>query len=270
MADVRALLKAKRQEARVSHPLASYTAAGQLKCIACGTIVKQAAAWNGHVGSKSHRTNVARLKDEERAREALLAQQSQPKRKASDDDEDEDDEPLTDSKRLKLEQQPLPSASNGFPTDFFSDPSKAPPIQTEDDSDQEDQSADPPATVASQDVIDLEWQQFQQAMLNTSEPDTRDTYERATVIAEPVLNDEVPAGFPPHPDQTTEAEPEELDEQALRKRRELDDREEIMDRLLEEERAQEEADAKVSMLKNKLEVIKKRREAAKAAKAKRA
>ncbi|KAK7686139.1 hypothetical protein QCA50_010951 [Cerrena zonata] len=272
MADVRALLKAKRQEAKVSHPLASYTASGQLKCIACGTIVKQAAAWNGHVGSKSHRTNVARLKDEERAREALLAQQSLSKRKASDHD-DEDDEPLPDSldpKRPKLDQP----VSSGFPTDFFSDPSKAPPLQAEDESDQEDQSADTqPATAASQDVIDLEWQQFQQAMLNPPEADidTRDTYDRATVMAEPVLNDEVPAGFPPRPDQAAEAEPEEeLDEDALRKRKELDERELIMDRLLEEERLQEEADAKVSMLKNKLEMIKKRREAAKAAKAKKA
>ena len=40
----------------------------------------------------------------------------------------------------------------------------------------------------------------------------------------------------------------------------------IMDRLIEEEQAQEEADARVSVLKNKLEALKKKREAAKAAK----
>lgn len=274
MSDVRALLKAKRQEAKVIHPLASYTASGQLKCIACGTIVKQAAAWNGHVGSKSHRTNVARLRDEERAREALLAQQHS-KRKASDQDRDSD-EPDTQSlelKRPKLDhteqpQQAPATASAGFPADFFSDPHQAPTIPlADDDSDDEPQSADAPEPTST-DVIDIEWQQFQQAMLNHP---PHETYQRATVVAEPVLNEEVPAGFPPRPDQSAEAEPEEeLDEEASRKRKEQDERELIMDRLVEEERLQEEADAKVSMLKNKLEVIKKRREAAKAAKAKKA
>ena len=40
-----------------------------------------------------------------------------------------------------------------------------------------------------------------------------------------------------------------------------------MDRLLEEERAQEEADAKVAMLKNRLDAIRRQREAKKAARA---
>ncbi len=37
-----------------------------------------------------------------------------------------------------------------------------------------------------------------------------------------------------------------------------------MDRLLEEERAQEEADAKVTMLKSRLDVLKRQRQAARA------
>jgi len=39
-----------------------------------------------------------------------------------------------------------------------------------------------------------------------------------------------------------------------------------MDRLLDEERAQEEADMKVTVMKNKLELLKKKRELAKASK----
>ena len=290
MSDVRALLKAKRQEAKVNHPLASYSSSGQLRCIACGTIVKQAAAWNGHVGSKSHRTNVARLKQDDRAREATLAQQhAQTKRKASDDgdnDHEPESDPIEHTKRPKLDpsnqQQahPSPPASSAFPADFFSDPSKAPPPQSpgdDSDDDQPIQSADTPIpannTSSSQDVIDLEWKQFQQAMLNPPQTDdTHDTFQRATVFAEPVLNQDVPAGFPPRTEQPADAEPEldELDEDTLRKKKEQDERELIMDRLLEEERLQEEADAKVSMLKNKLELIKRKREAAKAAKAKKA
>ena len=76
MSDVRALLKAKRQEARITHPLASYTSAGQLRCIACGTAVKHASAWEGHVGSKAHRTNAARLRQEQ----ARAAQREQEER----------------------------------------------------------------------------------------------------------------------------------------------------------------------------------------------
>ena len=84
MSDVRALLKAKRQEARITHPLASYTSAGQLRCIACGTAVKHASAWEGHIGSKAHRTNAARLR-EERAREEERERESL-KRKAMEVD----------------------------------------------------------------------------------------------------------------------------------------------------------------------------------------
>jgi zinc finger protein 830 len=56
-------------------------------------------------------------------------------------------------------------------------------------------------------------------------------------------------------------------EEELRKRKAEDEKELIMDRLLEEERAQEEADAKVVLLKGRLDALKKRRNEAKAAKA---
>ncbi|KAI0077250.1 hypothetical protein K474DRAFT_1580504, partial [Panus rudis PR-1116 ss-1] len=263
MADVRALLKAKREEARVEHPLAAYSASGQLRCIACGIVVKQAAAWNGHVGSKTHRTNVARLKEDERQR-----QLTQQKRR-----QDDDAPASPDPKKRKLDpvsKEPSPPAG-GFPADFFSDPSKAPVLggggDDDEEQEQEEQVNEEQSTEQkpAQTSIDLEWERFQQAVLNP--PDPTEAFQRATIIAEPVLASEVPEGFPPRAEDAPEqVQEEELDEEQLRRKKEREDRELIMDRLLDEERAQEEADAKVLLLKNKLEALKRKREVAKAAK----
>ncbi|KZT29920.1 hypothetical protein NEOLEDRAFT_1039338, partial [Neolentinus lepideus HHB14362 ss-1] len=171
MSSVRALLKAKRQEARVSHPLASYNASGQLKCIACGSIVKYASAWDGHIGSKAHRTNVAKLREAERLKEEQRLREEEErasgKRKA---EEDEDEESGTETKKRRLDEEgddemgsPEPSTKprkNGFPTDFFSDPSRA-PVLDEDEEDNDDER--PPA--APQTTIDPEWEAFQKTVL---------------------------------------------------------------------------------------------------------
>ncbi|PCH42621.1 hypothetical protein WOLCODRAFT_152649 [Wolfiporia cocos MD-104 SS10] len=285
MADVRALLKAKRQEVRISHPLATYTSTGQLRCIACGTPVKEGSAWNGHVGSKAHRMNVARMKEEERQREerARLEQEEeerQRKRKAEEDgeeggegvkrqrlDEDEDEDEDEEEQDEEGEQGAQPKAG-GFPAGFFSDPSRAPPPPTSDDSDDEQDdvsaaNAAPAPQAAAPSALDTEWEQFANTVLNA--PDTMETYERATVFAEPVLAAEVPEGFPSQGDADTAGEVDGreamLDEAEKRRWREQEDRELIMDRLLDEERAQEEADAKVVMLKTRLEALRRAREA---------
>ena len=300
MADVRALLKAKRQEVRITHPLATYTSTGQLRCIACGTAVKHASAWEGHIGSKAHRTNAARLR-EERAREAQRAAEEQEslKRKAMEVDEEDDDEededrdtPMGDhdAKRRRTEsEEPNPASTpsapasaasrrGALPADFFSDPSMAPPpAEDEEDDDQnEAEGAGAPAPApGTQDVLDLEWRKFQQSVINA--PDYQETYERATVAADPVLSAEIPQGFPSGAEgagaeqgEDGNEKEDELDEEAKRRRKEQEERELIMDRLLEEEQAQEEADARVSVLKSKLEALKRNREAARAAKAKKA
>ncbi|KAL4268272.1 hypothetical protein AB1N83_002234 [Pleurotus pulmonarius] len=265
MADVRALLKAKRQEARINHPLAAYSQSGQLRCTACSSIVKHASAWEGHLGSKAHRTNVARLKNEERLREEQKRQQAladqhldQPtetvgeKRKSVDPPIDtEGGAP----KKARIEQS--------FPSDFFSDPSQA-PILTQDGSDHEDETmeAAPPAALAAtqEKGLDDEWERFQREVVNapTEEPDTREVYERATIMVDAEMTD-VTEGMPAAPD--AEAVKEEVvDEETLRRNKEQDERELIMDRLLEEERAQEDADMKVVQMKSRLEALKKRRE----------
>ena len=291
MSDARALLRAKRQEARVNHPLAAYTSSGQLRCIACDTNVKHASAWEGHIGSKSHRTNAARLR-EERAKAAQREEEEREnlKRKAMEvddavDNAEDEDAYMSGSdakkRRIDSEEPSAPSAAPtavsekagqtrraALPADFFSDPSMAPP-PIEDDEEDEEVAEAAPGTIgaphAPENALDLEWQQFQQSVLNA--PDYQETYERATVMAEPVLAVEVPEGFPSTTVAGTAEEPsEELDEEAKRRRKEQEERELIMDRLIEEEQAQEEADARVSVLKNKLEALKKKREAAKAAK----
>jgi len=193
MSDVRALLKAKRQEARVIHPLASYSdKTGLLKCSICHTIIKHASAWDGHIGSKNHRTNVARQKEEERLKAAQMEQDKRAtaKRKA------EHESPSGQTKRRKVwrgadnaDGSPAPdhSADGMLPGDFFSDSSRAPLPPTSDDSDDDDPEAVAPVTPARA-CSDLEWEKFQRTVLNP--PDAAEAYDRATVFAEPELASE--------------------------------------------------------------------------------
>ncbi|KAG1882089.1 hypothetical protein F4604DRAFT_443596 [Suillus subluteus] len=267
MTDVRALLKAKRQEARVTHPLASYTTTGQLRCSVCGTNIKHASAWDGHLGSKAHRTNVSRAKEEERAREQ---QQAAQEAKATKRKADEDSPGGDATKKQKTEPATTTPRSSAFPSDFFSDLSKAPPAPLSDDSDDEDvnlstvtpaKESGPHTVSVTQPELDQEWIKFQQTVINA--PDARETYDRATVFAEPDLASDVAEGFPPLQGEKDPPETEaKLDPDEERRRKDQDEKEMIMDRLLDEERAQEEADMKVSVMKSRLEALRIKREAA--------
>jgi zinc finger protein 830 len=264
MSDVRALLKAKRQEVRVSHPLASYSEkTGQLKCSVCHTIIRHASAWDGHIGSKNHRTNVARLKEEERLRDAQREQEERARGKRKVEGERD-----SEAKRRKVENDedndaasPPPGQSDGvFPGDFFSDISRAPLPPVSDDSEDEVEVAASQMQPVS--LLDVEWDKFQQAVLNP--PNNRETYDRATVFAEPELASKIPEGFPPQQPDDPEVEASgKTDSEQARKQKEQDERELIMDRLMDEEAAQEEADMKVALVKGRLEALKKKREAAK-------
>lgn len=265
MSDVRALLKAKRQEARVAHPLAVYTTSGVLRCTACGTTVKQASAWDGHLGSKAHRVNVIKMKEEQKQKEE--EQLGTPKRKASDVDEDDEMGGEEVAKKRRIEAEVPAQPASGFPTNFFSDPSRA-PADFGDESDEEPEQAAPPPVV-SNNPIDLEWEQFQQTMLGGApapEAQRRHAYDRATVAVEAELNDTM-EGLPSQLEAVDVGAPEPLNDDQLRKLKEMEEKELIMDRLFEEERAQEEADAKVTILKIRLDALKKKRKAAKQAKA---
>lgn len=252
MADVRALLKAKRSER--------------------GTItkpVKSAAAARLAKGDEEKRKGKRKLEEDIPSVPSASADHSQEKRRKVDDE-------------------------GGFPADFFSDPSRAPPpASPSDDEDNDDSSSipqPPPLTTTSSSAIDSEWEAFQRAINAVSQPPSRptnqDAFARATIAAEPELITNLPTGFPSSvldrnddveataeegvaprvvPEPGLEAEPEESEGDKY-KRKEREERELIMDRLLDEERAQEEADAKVSALKARLELVKKKREQVRAAK----
>ena len=277
MSDVRALLKAKRQEARIQHPYASYTSTGQLRCTVCETVIKQASAWAGHLGSKAHRENVAKQRISQTADQQEETARSIGKRKVGEDDSSDDQEthPTSESKKPKVmsEDPSRPTPEHTFPSNFFSDPSRALIRSVDDDSSGEDEDHSIPIPpIATDNSIDLEWQRFQREVLApapTSADQRHETFKRATVFAEPDLLPENVLGLPSREPLDFDAVVAEVpkNEEELRKRKEEDEKELIMDRLLEEERAQEEADAKVVLLKGRLDALKKRRNEAKAARA---
>lgn len=278
MSDVRALLKAKRQETRIQHPYASYTSTGQLRCTACETVIKQASAWAGHVGSKGHRENVAKQRISQVADKGEAAR-STGKRKVERDDTSEDEELHPTSEPAKKRKvtpddpsKPTPERSSVFPFDFFSDPSRA-PIRSIDDvsSDEGEDNPVPIPQEATNNPIDLEWQRFQQEMLSSNlTPDVQrhESFQRATVFAAPELLEEGMLGLPTQEPPAADVMIAEVPKNEESRRRKEEEKELIMDRLFEEERAQEEADAKVVLLKGRLDAVKKRRNEAKAARTK--
>jgi len=265
MSDVRSLLKAKRQEIRIDHPLASYTSSGQLRCSVCDTNIKHPSAWDGHLGSKSHRTNAARIREEEERRRELELEEeaNRLKRKVSEDDIHED----LNSTSKKSRVTPVPqSSTSSLPLGFFSDPSRA-PLPSLNDSDDDDETGETAAITKPTDgggdsTLDQEWMQFQQSVINA--PDTAATYDRATIFAEPELVSDPTEGFPTHND--APASPAIRVDEDERRRKDQEERELIMDRLVDEERAQEEADMKVTVMRNKLAALRKRREASRTTK----
>lgn len=262
MSDVRSLLKAKRQEIRIDHPLASYTSSGQLRCIVCETTIKHPSAWDGHLGSKAHRTNATRIREEERRRKELELEEEAKrlKRKVPESDGTHDDLKST-AKKSRVTSVPQSSTSS-LPLDFFSDPSRG-PLPSFNDSDDEDETGETAAITKPTDGLDQEWMQFQQSVINA--PDAAATYDRATIFAEPELVSDPTEGFPTHDDHA-HTSPVTRGGEDERWRKDQEERELIMDRLMDEERAQEEADMKVTIMKNKLAALRKRREASRATK----
>ncbi|KAL4066769.1 hypothetical protein V8B97DRAFT_1660054 [Scleroderma yunnanense] len=287
MSDIRTLLKARRQEARVNHPSAAYSSSGQLRCVVCETNIKHATAWEGHLGSKMHRMNATRLRQEaqlreqqEREEETAEAAAALTKRKA---DEGNRVETGSSKKRQRTESGdeggsgPSQSSVKHLPANFFSDPSQAPSHVYSDDSDDDKPTSGPPpmdqhvSALTTNTALDEEWSRFQDAVINA--PDQREAYDRATVVAEPELVSDETVGFPSQlhvHDQISgqQDQARDLTSHELEKEKQQEERELIMDRLIEEERAQEEADMRVSVMKNRLEAIRRKREAIRSAKPK--
>lgn len=143
--------------------------------------------------------------------------------------------------------------------------------------DDEDESAAQSSRPTAGPSVDSEFEAFERAIAAASAKRaptaSQDIFARATVFAEAELVD-VDAiqanGFPPEVSSTDgpstagaaapPVEEEEETEAQKARRKELEEKELIMDRIIEEERAQEEAEDKVRSLKARLEAIKKQRE----------
>jgi len=310
MADVRALLKAKRQEARINHPHAAYGANGALRCTACGVAVKFASAWEGHLGSKSHRVAVANLKAKaEQSARATTTTLSKRKAEEGPQDDDDDDEmrvevvgsgrkkeveQLRSGKRQRTEErevevegqaQAQALASRAFPANFFSDPSRAPPRDGEREEDEEMMDQDQEtttSTAAPKSQFDMEWDAFEREMqqpppvvlegadaagAEATVVDPLVVHARATIAAEPELVSGLvglPAGTQGAADEAAGRKAVAMSEEEGRKRKEMDERELIMDRFVEEERAQEDAYGRVALLRDKVQMLKQKRQLAKA------
>ncbi|KAI9451070.1 hypothetical protein BJY52DRAFT_1191287 [Lactarius psammicola] len=245
-------------------PYATYNASGALRCAACGAAVKFASAWEGHLGSKAHRVAVANLKakEESSSRGKRSAEEEQQQQGEDADVQMEEVRPPA-TKRQRTEEReldaPMHAAAGAFPADFFSDPSRAPQTLPEDDDDDDDDmdeggggdkggaaAAPPPKS-----QFDLEWAAFERDMQTLPPPDPQETYARATVAAEPELVpifEGLPGQAPAGGEEGTAMSEREqkLSEDEERKRKQQEEHELIMDRLLEEERVQEEADGRVA------------------------
>lgn len=254
--------------------------------------------WEGHLGSKAHRVAVAnekaRLEASERRKEAETTQKVKGKRKVEDSmDIDSDMTNVQESngtiKKLRKSEEPDRPPASGFPADFFSDPSRVPVLENnEDNADEDEQPAQPAPAPQSQ--LDREWEEFQASLLaqnsnkGDEEEDKMMVFDRATLAAEPELVETNGEGFPEsivpgiESGETVQNGGVEETEEEKKRRKEQEERELIMDRLIEEvsvhvtlssaslnlfylqERAQEEADERVGLLKSRIEALKKARQ----------
>ncbi|GAC93148.1 hypothetical protein PHSY_000711 [Pseudozyma hubeiensis SY62] len=213
----------------ISDPFASYSSSGNLRCSACDYLtIKPESLWGAHVLSKSHRANAARIKQEDQLRQAEQQRTKDGKRKAEDADGDAQADSLATSTDADLDQQHSALASKKARTDV----SDAAP------------------------AVDAEWELFKSQMESTEiepDPSTIPSSAGAALEAEAQLitNDNAKDGS----DGIEDKSPEELAAEE-RARKEQEEREEIFSRVEEEQRLQDEADQRVTALKERLQRIK--------------
>lgn len=232
--DARSLLRAaanERSKAVASEldPFATYSATGGLRCSACNYLaIKHESLWGAHALSKSHRANVARIREEE-ARRSDSQRIKEGKRKAEN--------------AADLDGERGPSSSSihaeGIQGEAAPESKKARTnsVSATDETDVGRKSAS----------IDPDWDLFKSQM-EATEPATdqpmSDYSAGATLEAEAQLIARDQHGS--HQLQTTEDAGEEKSAEELeaeeRRRREQEEREEILSRLEEEQRQQDEAD----------------------------
>lgn len=209
-----------------------------LRCLACNYLpIKHESLWASHTASKSHRSNVAQVRKKE--------------------EEQEEKERRTKNEQAESTEEPAATGSKR---------------KGEDDVEETDNEEKDPAKRARKDPgeaqVDSEWERFQREVLNaptaTQQP-AFDSYADATIEVAPELirginglegvdDDEV--------EEEVEVKVKETDAEK-RARLEREEREEILARFEEEQRVQDEADERVSALKDRLQRLRQARNARK-------
>nr|CDI53133.1 conserved hypothetical protein [Melanopsichium pennsylvanicum 4] len=202
----------------ISDPFASYSSTGALRCSACNFVtIKHESLWSSHALSKSHRANTARLREED-LRQAEAQRIKDGKRKADDSQDD-----------LGASHGPSGTitSSNGEEKgnlEFASQGSKK----------------------ARTESIDPEWELFKSQMEANAEPkedqQVSDHGAGAALEAEAYLISPRGTAANKYADDLVDERSKEELEAEERARREQEEREEILSRLEEEQRQQDEAD----------------------------
>ncbi|EST04685.1 hypothetical protein PSEUBRA_005961 [Kalmanozyma brasiliensis GHG001] len=244
--DARSLLRAAANERAkasatgISDPFASYSSTGGLRCSACKYLtIKHESLWGAHVLSKSHRSNVARIREEELS-QAELQRTKDGKRKAQDAPAQDDHREALAASTTNADDRNADAASG----------SKKARVDT----DQENDIAP---------SVDPEWELFK-AQLESAEPgqgpaaETNSAGAALEAEAQLISNDDAGRNDGTVGNDAEELTIEEVQAQE-RARKEQEEREEILSRLEEEQRQQDEADQRVSALKQRLQRIKQAR-----------
>ncbi|GAA6006700.1 uncharacterized protein JCM10292_003459 [Rhodotorula paludigena] len=269
MASLKSLMQAKKASTtsqRITAPFADYSRrTNALSCSLCQLPVKHESLWGAHTQSKGHRVAVQRFEAEQQQ----AAAQAKKRKLDSPDD--------APSKRARDDDPPQEGA---LPAGFFANPSEAPAPRAPSPAPAPVAAAaagggsGATTTAAAAAADDPDWAAFEAFLADDSTPAplpgssssapapaTGRKTASATIRAQPVRfefgapvvaaeGEEVPEGGE---EEEEEKEQETEEEKAEREARE--EREEMMARLEEEEREQKEADEKVTVLKRRLEAI---------------
>lgn len=212
MSDARSLLRAAASQREqppavgIHDRWASYNAkTGTLRCSACNSaVIKHERLWGAHAASKTHRANVHAIE----AREA----RDTAKEGAVPEDVPVDADPEPEAEGLKRKE-------------------------AEDSEETESKRTRRDAPEAQAPAVDKEWEEFQRTVLQTAAtapaPAPQKNYEHATISVEPELHHEQAQGTGEVVEETEEEKRARLDREA---------REEILSRIEDEQRAQDEAD----------------------------
>ncbi|WWC73820.1 uncharacterized protein I206_107792 [Kwoniella pini CBS 10737] len=270
--DAKSLLRAKKAEARITHPYAAYNAAGVLRCSICAVPVKQ---WDAHLLTKQHRQSAAREKAQhEKAKSTPAAQIKNTKRPLSDTlNTTGESSKRSKTDQIQAQDEEEDEDKPNLPAGFFSSGNK--PKSPSPELDDEIQAG--PST-KNEPTGDTELDDFLSSLNDDSTISVPTTISNTTITNSGLTNGRRKTYKEIIPSQTSyeaapvriipideslpqqEEEPEES-EQERKERLEREEREEIVARLEEEERAQEDADSRVASLKARMEMLKKRREA---------